>query len=76
MAAFMPTPETMVTMTIVNFSNIERFQITGTNFNDSIYTGDGNDIITDKWDSILNVRNGNDILIRVDPNSSNPRRGE
>jgi hypothetical protein len=35
---------------IVNFSNIERFQITGTNFNDSIYTGDGDDIITDKWD--------------------------
>ncbi|MDV3002970.1 MAG: hypothetical protein N5P05_004625 (plasmid) [Chroococcopsis gigantea SAG 12.99] len=29
----------------VYFSNIERFQITGTNFNDSIYTGWGNDSI-------------------------------
>ncbi|MDB9426967.1 Calx-beta domain-containing protein [Microcystis aeruginosa CS-564/01] len=30
----------------VNFSNIERFQITGTNANDTITTGGGNDIIT------------------------------
>jgi Ca2+-binding RTX toxin-like protein len=30
----------------VSFSNIERFQITGTNANDTITTGGGNDIIT------------------------------
>ncbi|WP_334311563.1 beta strand repeat-containing protein, partial [Microcystis aeruginosa] len=30
----------------VDFSNIERFQITGTNANDTITTGGGNDIIT------------------------------
>ncbi|MCZ8199205.1 Calx-beta domain-containing protein, partial [Microcystis sp. LE19-55.1A] len=30
----------------VNFSNIERFQITGTTANDTITTGGGNDIIT------------------------------
>jgi Ca2+-binding RTX toxin-like protein len=61
----------------VTFSNIERFQITGTNFNDSIYTGDGDDIITGGiGNDTLNVRNGNDILIGVDPNSSNPGRGE
>ncbi len=29
----------------VNFSNIERFEITGTVANDDIYTGDGNDTI-------------------------------
>ncbi|MFM6663384.1 MAG: Calx-beta domain-containing protein [Microcystis panniformis] len=61
----------------VNFTNIERFQITGTNFNDSINTGDGDDIITGGMgNDTLNVRNGNDILIGVDPNSSNPGRGE
>jgi Ca2+-binding RTX toxin-like protein len=61
----------------VDFTNIERFQITGTNFNDSINTGDGDDIITGGLgNDTLNVRNGNDILIGVDPNSSNPGRGE
>ncbi len=61
----------------VTFSNIERFQITGTNFNDSLNTGDGDDIITGGMgNDTLNVRNGNDILIGVDPNSSNPGRGE
>ena len=46
-------------------------------FNDSIYTGDGDDIITGGiGNDTLNVRNGNDILIGVDPNSSNPGRGE
>ena len=62
---------------IVNFSNIERFQITGTNANDSITTGDGDDVITGGMgNDTINVRNGNDILIGVNPNSSNPGRGE
>ncbi|MBR8831845.1 MAG: hypothetical protein N5P05_002172 [Chroococcopsis gigantea SAG 12.99] len=38
----------------VNFSNIERFQITGTNFNDTIVTGWNNDVI--------NAGGGNDII--------------
>jgi Ca2+-binding RTX toxin-like protein len=40
--------------TRVNFSNIEQFQITGTGVADTIYTGDGNDII--------NSGGGNDII--------------
>jgi hypothetical protein len=55
-----------------SFSNIERFQITGTSANDDITTGDGNDIITTgigndtidggEGNDIINAGIGNDII--------------
>jgi Ca2+-binding RTX toxin-like protein len=61
----------------VNFNNIERFQITGTSADDSIYTGSGNDTVNGGVgnDSIY-AGSGNDIIIGVNPNSSNPGQGE
>jgi Ca2+-binding RTX toxin-like protein len=97
----------------VTYSNIERLQITGTVFYDSIYTGSGNDNIAgglgddyisggdgnntidggDGNDNIttgigndnitgglgsdtINGGAGNDLIIGVNPNNSNPGRGE
>ncbi|NCR33943.1 MAG: calcium-binding protein, partial [Microcystis aeruginosa L211-101] len=61
----------------VNFNNIERFQITGTSADDSIYTGSGNDTVNGGVgnDSIY-AGSGDDIIIGVNPNSSNPGQGE
>ena len=47
----------------VNFSNIERFQITGTSRNDYITTGDGNDTINGgAGDDVITARAGNDTI--------------
>ena len=56
----------------VNFSNIEQFQITGTGVADTIYTGDGNDIInsgggndtisTGAGNDTINAGAGNDAI--------------
>ncbi|MBD2492629.1 Calx-beta domain-containing protein, partial [Aulosira sp. FACHB-615] len=60
-----------------SFSNIERFQITGTLANDTITTGDGNDTISaGAGNDIINTGNGNDRLIGVAQNSVNPGLGE
>jgi Ca2+-binding RTX toxin-like protein len=61
----------------VDFSNIEKFQITGTQVNDSITTGNGNDtLISGGRNDTLDAGGGNDILIGVDPSSSTAGRGE
>jgi Ca2+-binding RTX toxin-like protein len=47
----------------VRFSNIERFQITGTTVGDNIRTGDGNDTINGgAGNDTINAQGGNDIL--------------
>ncbi|MBD2269598.1 hypothetical protein H6F62_12690, partial [Anabaena sp. FACHB-1391] len=47
----------------VNFSNIERFQITGTIANDNIVTGDGNDTINSgAGNDSITARGGNDTI--------------
>jgi Ca2+-binding RTX toxin-like protein len=48
---------------VVNFSNIERFHITGTNLNDSISTGNGDDtILGGTGNDTINGEDGNDII--------------
>ncbi|WP_137909687.1 beta strand repeat-containing protein, partial [Dolichospermum planctonicum] len=47
----------------VDFSNIEQFQITGTELNDTIYTGNGNDTINGGGgDDTINGGEGNDNI--------------
>nr|WP_277883323.1 Calx-beta domain-containing protein [Nostoc flagelliforme] len=61
----------------VNFSNIERFQITGTAANDQIRTGDDNDtIISGTGNDTIDAGGGNDRLIGVAQNAVNPGLGE
>jgi RHS repeat-associated protein len=61
----------------VSFSNIERFQITGTGADDSIITGDGDDIINGgAGNDALNSAGGNDRLTGVAQNAVNPGLGE
>jgi Ca2+-binding RTX toxin-like protein len=51
------------TSTAVFFSNIERFQITGTSANDNIYTGNGNDTIDGgAGNDTIDGLGGNDYL--------------
>ncbi len=55
----------------VNFNNIERFQITGTAFNDDIRTGDGNDIINaGGGNNTINAFGGNDTINTGDGNDT------
>ncbi|MEA5616226.1 hypothetical protein VB711_00005, partial [Cronbergia sp. UHCC 0137] len=52
---------------IVNFSNIERFNITGTIFGDYIITGDGNDVINGYGGiDTINAGGGADKIILAD----------
>jgi Ca2+-binding RTX toxin-like protein len=61
----------------VNFSNIERFQITGTLAGDNIQTGDGNDtIVGGTGNDTLTTGGGNDILLGVNANNLTPGKGE
>jgi Ca2+-binding RTX toxin-like protein len=61
----------------VNYSNIERFQITGTSADDSIYTGSGNDTVNGGGgNDLIYAGSGDDTIIGVNPNSSNPGQGE
>ncbi|WP_256872037.1 Calx-beta domain-containing protein [Nostoc sp. TCL26-01] len=61
----------------VSFSNIERFQITGTAANDNIRTGDGNDtIIGGAGNDTISAAGGSDRLIGVAQNALNPGLGE
>jgi Ca2+-binding RTX toxin-like protein len=47
----------------VNFTNIERFQITGTQVNDTISAGGGNDVLKGgSGDDTLNAGSGNDSI--------------
>jgi Ca2+-binding RTX toxin-like protein len=53
----------------VNFSNIERFQITGTQVNDTISAGGGNDVLKGgSGDDTLNAGSGNDSIDGGDGN--------
>ncbi|MDD1458412.1 calcium-binding protein, partial [Dolichospermum sp. ST_sed7] len=55
----------------VNFSNIERFQITGTGAKDNIVTGDGNDTINSgAGNDTINASGGNDSINTGDGNDS------
>ncbi|KRH95979.1 bluetail domain-containing putative surface protein [Cylindrospermopsis sp. CR12] len=55
----------------VSFSNIERFQITGTVAGDNITTGDGNDIIDGgDGNDIINAGNGDDTINGGDGNDT------
>jgi Ca2+-binding RTX toxin-like protein len=61
----------------VSFSNIERFQITGTISNDSFSTGNGDDTLTGgAGNDTIDGGDGNDIITGVNPNSSTPGKGE
>ncbi|WP_242056395.1 S-layer family protein [Nostoc sp. FACHB-152] len=61
----------------VSFSNIERFQITGTAANDNIRTGDGNDtIVGGAGNDTIIAGGGSDRLIGVAQNAVNPGLGE
>ncbi|MFM7406331.1 MAG: bluetail domain-containing putative surface protein, partial [Cuspidothrix sp.] len=61
----------------VSFSNIERFQITGTALGDSIVTGDGNDTINgDGGDDTIYAGDGNDTINGGDGASLTPGLGE
>ncbi len=62
---------------LVSFSNIERFQITGTIANDNLSTGSGDDTITGgAGNDTIGGGGGDDIIIGVNPNSSTPGKGE
>jgi hypothetical protein len=79
-------PISFNTLDSVGFSNIERFQITGTGANDNIITGDGNDTINagdgddtinaGDGDDTINGGAGNDNINGVNPNNPNPGKGE
>ncbi|WP_404783507.1 Calx-beta domain-containing protein [Altericista sp. CCNU0014] len=61
----------------VNFSNIERFEITGTVANDTLTTGAGNDIIIGgAGNDTVNAQGGNDRLIGVNQKAITPGLGE
>ncbi|MDM3851296.1 MAG: hypothetical protein PT119_15270, partial [Aphanizomenon gracile PMC627.10] len=59
------------------FSNIERFQITGTGANDNIITGDGNDTINGgNGNDTIDAGGGNDTINGVNGASLTPGLGE
>ncbi|MFN9172062.1 MAG: beta strand repeat-containing protein, partial [Dolichospermum sp.] len=61
----------------VSFSNIERFQITGTGANDNIVTGDGNDTINGgAGNDGITAGGGNDTIDGVNGASLTPGLGE
>ncbi|MBE9059207.1 Ig-like domain-containing protein [Sphaerospermopsis sp. LEGE 08334] len=61
----------------VSFSNIERFQITGTTVGDSIVTGGGNDTINGgAGNDTINAGDGNDTINGVNEASLTPGLGE
>jgi Ca2+-binding RTX toxin-like protein len=61
----------------VSFSNIERFQITGTGANDNIITGDGNDTINGgAGNDGITAGGGNDTINGVNGASLTPGLGE
>ncbi|WP_071189012.1 calcium-binding protein [Trichormus sp. NMC-1] len=61
----------------VDFSGINRFQITGTGANDTITTGSGNDIINGgEGEDTVNAGGGNDTIDGVNGASLTPGLGE